>query len=53
MDNQKRLEELKKIIKPIEEYMNKYCSPHDILVIEQGRAKLYSGELSIPLEILD
>ena len=53
MDNTTRMAELQKIIKPIEDYMNKYCCPHDMLVIQQGRAELFSGELSIPLEILD
>jgi hypothetical protein len=51
--NRERSEELKKIIKPLELYMNKYCCPHDILIVTQGRAELFSGELSILLEIPD
>ena len=51
--NERRSEELKKIIKPIEDYMNKWCCPHDMLIIQQGRAELFSGNLSMPLEIPD
>lgn len=51
--NERRSEELKKIIKPIEDYMNKWCCPHDMLIIQQGHAELFSGNLSIPLEIPD
>lgn len=50
--NRLRTEELKKVIKPIEEFMNKYCCPHDKLIVEQGHAELLSGELCIPLEVL-
>jgi hypothetical protein len=53
MDNTIRMTELQKIIKPIEDYMNKYCCPHDMLVIQQGNAQLFSGELSIQLEVQD
>ena len=51
--NKQRSEELQKVIKPIEEFMNKWCCPHDILIIQQGRAELFSGNLSIPLEVPD
>lgn len=51
--NATRKEELQKIIKPIEEFINKYCCPHDIIVITQGSAKIFSGEVVIPLKLLD
>lgn len=51
--NKLRSEELQKIIKPIEEFMNKYCCPHDTLLVTQGHAELLGGEIGIPLEILD
>jgi hypothetical protein len=51
--NKLRREELMRIIKPIEDYMNKFCCPHDKLIVTQGNAELLSGELSIPLEVLD
>ena len=51
--NKERQEALEKIIKPLQEYMNDWCTPHDILIIQQGNAQLYSGELSIILEIRD
>lgn len=51
--NQKRREELEKIIEPIQEWINEWGTPRDILIIQQGNAQLYSGELSIPLKIWD
>ena len=51
--NAERTEELKKIIEPIQDWINKYGCPHDVLIIEQGHAKFYSGELSIILKMLD
>lgn len=51
--NELRREQLAKAMQPIEEFMNTHCSPHDVLIISQGRASLFSGELSIKLEVLD
>ena len=51
--NQVRREELEKIIEPIQEWINEWGTPHDILVIQQGNVSLYSGELSIQLKLRD
>ena len=51
--NQNRREELEKIIEPLQEWINEWGTPHDILIIQQGNAQLYSGELSIQLKIRD
>jgi hypothetical protein len=51
--NKQRLEELLKLKKPLEDFMNKYCCPHDMLIVTQGHVELLSGEVAFPLEILD
>ena len=40
-------------IKPVKEFMDKWCCPNDILVVQQGSAELYSGEIAIPMEVAD
>lgn len=45
--------EFEKLKKPLEDFMNKWCCPHDILIATQGHMELLSGEMVIPLEILD
>ena len=49
---QKR-EEFEKLKKPLEDFMNKWCCPHDTLIVVQGHMELLNGEIGIPLEILD
>lgn len=49
---QKR-EEFEKLKKPLEDFMNKWCCPHDTLIVAQGHMELLNGEIAIPLEILD
>lgn len=51
--NKRRLAELEKIKKPLEDFINKYCCPHDTLIITQGHIELLSGEIVIPLKLLD
>ena len=43
-------EELKDLA---ERYINTYCSPHDMIVIEQGRIRLLEGAFGRPMKILD
>lgn len=43
----------KEAVKPLEVFVNKYCCPHDIIVVQQGSAEFYSGEIVIPLKLLD
>jgi hypothetical protein len=51
--NKARLEALQEISKTLEDFMNKWCCPHDTLIVTQGHAELLSGEIAIPLKILD
>lgn len=51
--NEQRREKLLKLKKPLEDFMNQYCCPHDTLIVTQGHVELLSGEIAIPLEIMD
>jgi hypothetical protein len=51
--NDEKMAAFKEAVKPLEEFVNKYCCPHDIIVIEQGHASVYSGEMAVPLKLLD
>lgn len=35
-------------VKPLIEFVNKCCTPHDIVVVQQGSAEMYSGQMAIP-----
>lgn len=49
MNNQTIL--LEKAAQELIKFMNENCNPHDIVIIEQGRVGLYSGECGFPTEI--
>lgn len=51
--SRQKVEEFKKLKKPLEDFMNNYCCPHDILLATQGHMELLNGEMSEPLNILD
>lgn len=35
------------------EFINEWCCPHDVVVIEQGSVRLYCGESGFPTKVLD
>lgn len=50
---QKRREAFE-ILKPaLEEFVNNYCCPHDLIIAEMGRVQLYSGEMGFSMQIPD
>lgn len=51
--NREKIESLRKIIEPIEEWINENACPHDKLIITQGNVEFVSGEFGIPLKIRD
>lgn len=51
--NKQKVEEFKKLKKPLEDFMNNYCCPHDILIATQGHMELLNGEMVESLNILD
>lgn len=51
--NKQKKIEFEKLKKPLEDFMNKWCCPHDTLIVTQGHMELLNGEMAMPLEILD
>ena len=51
--NKEKIESLRKIIEPIEQWINENACPHDKLIITQGNVEFTSGEFGIPLKIKD
>jgi len=51
--NVARMEALKVAVKPVEAFLNAWCCPHDKLIVMQGNAELLSGEINIPLDVLE
>ena len=49
----KRMEALQEAAKPLIEFMNTWCNPHHVVIIEQGHVALYSGECGFPTEVPD
>ena len=48
-----KMKELEKASKPLVDFVNKECCPHDIIIIQQGNVQIFNGEISIPTKILD
>ena len=51
--SKQRMEAFEKLKEPLENFVNKWCCPHDTLIVTQGHMELLSGEMAIPLKILD
>lgn len=51
--DEKKGEEFEKLKQPLKDFMNKYCCPHDTLIVQQGHMELLNGEMALPLKILD
>lgn len=51
--NHERMIALEKAAQPMVEFVNTYCCPHDIVVIQQGSVDLYSGQGAFPTIIPD
>lgn len=48
-----KVEELKKASKPLIAFVNTYCSPHDLIMIQQGSIQIFNGEIGIPTRVFD
>ena len=48
-----KIKELKKASESLIDFMNKYCCPHDVVIVQQGHIELLNGEIGIPTKILD
>lgn len=47
------MEEFKKAVKPLIEWRNANCDPHEKVVVEMGRIMLVSEEMGFTLEVPD
>ena len=48
---EKRFEALKEASAKMVEFVNQYCTPHDVIVVRQGSVEMLCGELSFPAEL--
>lgn len=51
--NHERMAALEVAAQPMVEFVNKYCCPHDVVIIQQGSVELYSGQCAFPTVIPD
>lgn len=51
--NHERSIALEEAAKPLVDFVNTQCCPHDMIVIQQGSVELFSGEISMPTPIPD
>lgn len=47
------MEEFKKAVHPLIEWVNKNCDPHEKVVVEMGNAQLISAEMGFTFEVPD
>lgn len=56
MNEQERLqrkEDFEQLAKIAENFINKWGTPHSVVIVEQGSIQFYDGEMALPLKILD
>jgi len=53
LGNEKRLQELKEVAKPLVDFFYKYGCPHSYVVVTQTSAELLSGECGTTFEPRD
>lgn len=47
------MEEFRKATQPAIDFMQRYCCPHDKIVIDTGSAELLNGEMAYTVEVPD
>ncbi len=52
-DYSKRVDELKEAAKPLVDYLYKYGSPHDAILVRMDGVEHLSGETASPIEVRD
>lgn len=51
--NEDDREEFKEACKPLVEYMQVHCCPHDTVLVTQSNAELVSGQVCVQFEVKD
>lgn len=52
-DYSKRVDELKKAAEPLVDYLYKYGTPHDAIIVRMDLVEHLSGEAGSPIEVRD
>ncbi len=52
-DYRKRVDELKEAAKPLVDYLYKYGTPHDAIIVKMDSVEHLSGETASPIEVRD
>lgn len=53
VDYQKRVDELQEAAKPLVDYLYKYGTPHDAIIVRMDLVEHLSGETGAPIEVRD
>lgn len=53
IDYSKRVDELKEAAKPLVDYLYKYGTPHDTVIVRMDSVEHLSGETGSPIEVRD
>lgn len=53
VDYQKKVDELKEAAKPLVNYLYKYGTPHDAIIVRMDLVEHLSGEAGTPIEVRD
>lgn len=52
-DYQKKIEEMKEAAQPLIDYLYKYGTPHDAILVRMDSVEHLSGETATPIEVRD
>ncbi len=52
-DYSKRVDELKEAAKPLVDYLYKYGTPHDAIIVRMNLVEHLSGKAESPIEVRD
>ena len=50
---QERREKFEEVVKPLEDFINKYGCPHDTIIINQLGAEFVCGEIGVAFKLRD
>lgn len=53
IDYRKKVDELKEAAKPLVDYLYKYGTPHDAVIVKMDSVEHLSGEAASPIEVRD
>lgn len=48
-NNEERVKEFERVVKPVAEWMEKNCGPYDKIIIDTTKAELVIGDIGFPM----